>query len=82
MDDKRDLAVVAEPTSPIHSDDEAPPTSATDIYVDPELEKACLKKFDRWLLPVAFVFLVLSSLDRNNVTELFIPAATASLTNR
>jgi hypothetical protein len=38
-----------------------------DIYIDPEREKAALRKFDKFLVPTAFVFLVLSSLDRNNV---------------
>lgn len=37
------------------------------IYISPEREAAALRKFDRWLVPVAFAFLVLSSLDRNNV---------------
>ena len=45
-------------------------SSATfDIFIDPEKEKAALKKFDKWLVPVAFIFLVLSSLDRNNVSS-------------
>ncbi|ERT02406.1 hypothetical protein HMPREF1624_00704 [Sporothrix schenckii ATCC 58251] len=39
----------------------------TAIYIDPEREAAALRKFDRWLVPVAFSFLVLSSLDRNNL---------------
>ena len=42
--------------------------NVADIYIDPELEKAALRKFDKWLLPVAFTFLVLSSLDRSNVS--------------
>lgn len=31
-------------------------------------EKAALRKFDMYLLPTAFVFLLLSSLDRSNVS--------------
>ncbi|KAL4899314.1 major facilitator superfamily domain-containing protein [Aspergillus multicolor] len=31
------------------------------------MERAALRKFDKWLVPVAFIFLVLSSLDRNNI---------------
>ncbi|KAL2815241.1 major facilitator superfamily domain-containing protein [Aspergillus cavernicola] len=34
---------------------------------DTEREKAALRKFDKWLVPVAFIFLVLCSLDRNNI---------------
>jgi hypothetical protein len=37
------------------------------IFIEPEKEKAALRKFDIWLVPVAFAFLVLSSLDRSNV---------------
>ncbi|KAL4965444.1 major facilitator superfamily domain-containing protein [Aspergillus stella-maris] len=42
-------------------------STTVDIYIHPEKEKAALKKFDKWLVPVAFIFLVLSSLDRNNI---------------
>ena len=40
---------------------------AATIYVDPEKEKACLKKFDKYFLPQAFIFLLLNYLDRSNV---------------
>lgn len=44
------------------------------IFIDPEREKAALRKFDIWLVPVAFTFLVLSSLDRSNVRRnLYLP---------
>jgi hypothetical protein len=42
------------------------------IYVDPVLEKSAMKKFDRYVLPVSVIFLVLSSLDRNNVSLIFV----------
>lgn len=64
MDEKKDPAMVAE-ASPIGSDVDA--TVVEDIYIDPAREKAALRKFDIWFIPVAFTFLVLSSLDRNNV---------------
>lgn len=41
--------------------------SSNSIYIEPEKEKAALRKFDLFLLPVAFMFLLLSSLDRSNV---------------
>ncbi|KAH8694248.1 high-affinity nicotinic acid transporter-like protein [Talaromyces proteolyticus] len=41
--------------------------AGTIIYVDPEKEAAVLRKFDKYLLPVSVVFLVLSTLDRNNL---------------
>ncbi|VUC29708.1 unnamed protein product [Clonostachys rosea] len=41
--------------------------SGSEIYIDPGKEKAALRKFDMWLVPVAFTFMVLSSLDRNNI---------------
>jgi hypothetical protein len=41
---------------------------ASTIFIDPEKEKACLRKFDKFFLPQAFVFLVLNYLDRSNVS--------------
>lgn len=38
------------------------------IYVDPKKEAAALAKFDKTVLPVSVIFLILSSLDRNNVS--------------
>ena len=52
----------------ISSEAEVTIPGVVQIYVDPEKEKAALRKFDKWLVPVAFIFLVLSSLDRNNVS--------------
>lgn len=43
------------------------------IYVDPEKEEAARRKFDKFLVPVSLVFIVLSALDRNNVSEVLIP---------
>lgn len=37
------------------------------IYADSDVEKAALRKFDKVLITMAFVFLLLSSLDRSNV---------------
>ncbi|SPO06473.1 related to allantoate transport protein [Cephalotrichum gorgonifer] len=42
-------------------------SSSLNIQIDPEVEKAALRKFDKYLLPVAFIFLLLSSLDRTNI---------------
>jgi MFS family permease len=39
------------------------------IYIDPVKEAACRKKFDKYVVPVSVIFLVLSTLDRNNVSE-------------
>ncbi len=41
----------------------------TIIYIDPEKEAAALRKFDRYVVPVSVIYLVLSTLDRNNVSE-------------
>lgn len=38
------------------------------IYIDPVKERAAMKKFDKYVLPVSVIFLVLSALDRNNVS--------------
>jgi hypothetical protein len=40
-----------------------------EIYIDPAREAACRKKFDTYVVPVSVIFLVLSTLDRNNVSR-------------
>ena len=40
------------------------------IYIDPTKEAACRRKFDIYVVPVSVIFLVLSTLDRNNVSNL------------
>jgi hypothetical protein len=42
--------------------------SSQDIYIDPEKEKAAFRKFDKFVVPVSFVFMLLCALDRNNVS--------------
>lgn len=46
------------------------PGTSTVIHIDPEREAAALHKFDTYLLPVSVVFLVLATLDRNNVSHM------------
>jgi hypothetical protein len=76
MEDKKDFAMTAEANVPTGSSEADVPVGSADvqstvIYIDPEKEKAALKKFDKWLVPVAFIFMVLSSLVRNNVSRHF-----------
>lgn len=40
----------------------------TTIYIDPAKEAAARRKFDIYVVPVSVIFLVLSTLDRNNVS--------------
>jgi hypothetical protein len=49
--------------------DNASEVAGSMIHIDPEKEAAALRKFDLYLLPVSVVFLVLSALDRNNVSK-------------
>ena len=44
------------------------------IYIDPKKEAAVMRKFDKFVLPVSIVFLVLSTLDRNNVSTTCSPS--------
>lgn len=37
------------------------------IHIDPEQEKAVLRKFDKYLLPQAFLFILFNFLDRSNL---------------
>lgn len=59
-------------THPIDVDSDVGTTSHV-IYIDPEKEKAAFRKFDRYVLPVSVIFMVLSALDRNNVSLAFAP---------
>jgi hypothetical protein len=49
--------------------------SSQTIYIDPEKEKAAFKKFDRYVVPVSFIFMLLCALDRNNVSETYFIAS-------
>lgn len=55
-------------TNLVDIDSEVATSSTTIIYIDPEKEKAAFKTFDKFVLPVSVIFMVLSSLDRNNVS--------------
>jgi hypothetical protein len=39
------------------------------IYINPEKEAAAIRKFDKFLVPVSLIFIILSALDRNNVSR-------------
>lgn len=42
--------------------------SVETIYIDPAREAAARRKFDIYVVPVSVIYLVLSTLDRNNVS--------------
>jgi hypothetical protein len=48
------------------------------IYIDPEKEKAAFRKFDRYVVPVSFIFMLLCALDRNNVSETYLSTTVRS----
>lgn len=41
--------------------------ASSTIYIDPQKEAAARRKFDKYLVPVSLIFIILSALDRNNV---------------
>jgi hypothetical protein len=41
--------------------------TTTLVYIDPAREAAVRRKFDIYVVPVSVIYLVLSTLDRNNV---------------
>ena len=43
-------------------------SSSPVIYIDPEKEKVAFKKFDKYVVPASFIFMLLCALDRNNVS--------------
>ncbi|CRK18593.1 hypothetical protein BN1708_012402 [Verticillium longisporum] len=53
--------------SSIDSGAVANPQVVETIFIDPDEEKAVLRKFDKWVLPQAFVFILLNYLDRSNL---------------
>lgn len=53
------------------SDDRISEGATQVIYIEPEKELAARRKFDKFLVPVSLVFIVLSALDRNNVSGPF-----------
>lgn len=61
-------------------DDNASEIAGTVISIDPAKEAAARRKFDIYVLPVSVIFLVLSSLDRNNVSEALISLISLLLT--
>ena len=65
MEDTKASTMVDTKTTPDSINE--PASEGNTIYIDPAKEKAALRKFDKYLLPVALVFLVMSSLDRSNV---------------
>jgi hypothetical protein len=50
-------------------DEETSVGSMETIDIDPKRLAAAFRKFDLFVLPVSVIFLVLSSLDRNNVCQ-------------
>ena len=50
------------------------------IYIEPEKEAAVRRKFDKYLVPVSLIFIVLSALDRNNVSGASVPRTKQLLT--
>lgn len=44
-------------------------TGSSVIYIEPEREAAAIEKFDTYLVPVSLLFIILSALDRNNVSR-------------
>lgn len=41
----------------------------SDVYIDPELEKRTLRKFDKWVLPQFMLLVLIAYLDRSNIGE-------------
>lgn len=70
---KIDLATVTDQPAVPHLTDStyADPTidslQHTGIYIDPKQEAAVLRKFDKYLLPQAFIIILLNYLDRSNL---------------
>jgi hypothetical protein len=61
--------LLADTSIPVYSSClEASSISTSLICIKPEQEAAARSKFDKFLVPVSLVFIILSALDRNNVS--------------
>jgi hypothetical protein len=68
LETKKDKHVICETDD---GPDHAVGTTTT-IYIDPAREAAVRRKFDIYVVPVSVIYLVMSTLDRNNVSELIV----------
>jgi hypothetical protein len=63
--------LLADTSIPVYdSCSETSSISGTVICITPEQEAAARSKFDKYLVPVSLVFIILSALDRNNVSPI------------
>jgi hypothetical protein len=68
-DSKTVIASEKSTTGPDASSDNNVDASAVDIYIDPELERKVIRKFDRYVLPQFVVLVILGYLDRTNIGQ-------------
>lgn len=47
----------------------SPTAGADDIYIDPQLERSTVAKFDKYVLPQMALLIILAYLDRSNIGE-------------
>jgi hypothetical protein len=55
--------------------------TTTTIYIDPAREAAVRRKFDIYVVPVSVIYLVMSTLDRNNVSHFQIHNQSTAIAN-
>jgi hypothetical protein len=61
--------LLADISIPVYSScSEASSIPGSVIGITPEQEAAARSKFDKYLVPVSLIFIILSALDRNNVS--------------
>lgn len=66
--EKNELAMVDEKVAEsINTNDNANSEISQTIYIDPAAEKSVMSKFDKYILPQAFIFILLNYLDRSNL---------------
>lgn len=82
MDEKKqvDSETKAGGETPLRSGDIA--LQDTDIYVDPELEKRVMRKFDRFILPQFAILMLIAYLDRSNIGEQIFNFVISNIANK
>lgn len=81
MNEENNIAVEGAKKEERHSDTQDVSIIQADIFIDPDLEKRVMKKFDRFVLPQFAILVLIAYLDRSNIGR-FPPPAICALSSR
>jgi hypothetical protein len=67
MDEENNVTVKDVKNGARHSDTHDVSITQADVFIDPELEKRVMRKFDRFVLPQFAILVLIAYLDRSNI---------------